>query len=124
MTSLVRVLRVALGVIAGAALILGIAFWFGYARALTVWHMILGTALILCLWALAGVVWARVGRTGLVALAVAWGLFTWAFGVVHAAILPGPWHWLVALGHPAAGVLCVLIGRQLAAVYLADRSVR
>ena len=123
MTSLVRVLHVALRVIAGAALILGIAFWFGLARALTLWHMVLGTALILCLWALAGVVWARVRRTGLAALAVAWGLFTWAFGVVHPAILPGPWHWLVALGHPAAGVLCVLIGRQLAAAYFDTRSV-
>jgi hypothetical protein len=123
MTSLVRVLNVALRVIAGAALLLGIAFWFGLARALTVWHMVLGTALILCLWALAGVVWARVGRTGLVALAVAWGLFTWGFGVVHPAILPGPWHWLVALGHPAAGVLCVMIGQQLATAYFGNRSV-
>jgi hypothetical protein len=124
MTSLVRVLNVALGVIAGAALILGIAFWFGLARAWTLWHMVLGTALILCLWALAGIVWAQVGRRGLVALSVAWGLFTWVFGVVHAAILPGPWHWLVALGHPAAGVLCVVIGRQLATAYFDHRSVR
>jgi hypothetical protein len=124
MTSLVRVLNVALRVIAGAALILGIAFWFGLARALTVWHMVLGTALILCLWVLAGVVWMHVGRTGLVALAVAWGLFTWAFGVVHAAILPGPWHWLVAVSHPAAGVLCVVIGGQLATAYFDHRSVR
>jgi hypothetical protein len=123
MTSLVRVLNVALRVIAGAALILGIAFWFGLARALTVWHMLLGTALILCLWALAGVVWARVGRTGLVAVAVVWGLFTWAFGVVHPALLPGPWHWLVALGHPTAGLLCVLIGQRLASAYLDARSV-
>jgi hypothetical protein len=122
MTSLVRVLNMALRVIAGAALMLGLAFWFGFARSLTVWHMGLGTALIVCLWVLAGVVWAGAGRTGLVALAVAWGLFTWGFGVVQAAILPGPWHWLVALGHPAAGVLCVVIGGQLATVYLDKRS--
>jgi hypothetical protein len=122
MTSLVRVLNMALRVIAGAALSLGVAFWFGVARTLTVWHMMLGTALVVCLFTLAGVVWARAGRTGLVALAVAWGLFTWGFGLAHAAILPGSWHWLVAVAHPAAGVLCVVLGRQLATAYLATRS--
>jgi hypothetical protein len=117
MTAFVKVLDRGLRVIAGAALLLGVAFWFGYARELTVVHMGLGSLMVVCLWVLAVVVWLRTRRTGLTALALAWGAGTWAFGVFQAAILPGPAHGVIAVAHLAAGVAAVVIGGRLASAY-------
>jgi hypothetical protein len=114
MIRLVRILDILTRVFAAAAFILGVAFWFGYARSLTRMHIGLGTALIICLWMLAGIVLKKGGRTGLVALAVVWGLAIWPFGLLHAAILPGPWHWAIAVVHVAVGALTIVIARQLA----------
>jgi hypothetical protein len=124
MTSFVKVLTIGLRAIAGAALLLGVAFWLGYARELTRVHMGLGSLLILCLWILTIVVWVGARRHGLAALAIAWGLATWVFGLFQAAILPGPWHWVVEVAHPASAIVAVAIGGQLASVYLRDRSTR
>jgi hypothetical protein len=124
MARLVRTLDIVIRLLAASALSLGVAFWLGYARSLTGLHMLLGTALIICLWTLAGVVWKSVGRTGLVALAVAWGLAIWPFGLLHAAILPGPSHWVIAVVHAAAGAFTVVIGRQLANASLTERRPR
>jgi hypothetical protein len=124
MTSFVNVLNVSLRAIGGAALLLGVAFWFGYGRELTRVHMGLGSLLILCLGVLTVVVWVRVRRHGLAALAIAWGFATWAFGVFQAAILPGPLHWVVQTLHPASAVVAVMIGGQLASVYVRERPAR
>jgi hypothetical protein len=117
-------LDILIRLLAAAALMLGVAFWFGYARSLTRLHILLGTALIICLWMLAGIVWKRAGRTGLVALAVAWGLAIWPFGLLHAAILPGPAHWVIAVAHAALGAFTVVLGRQLASASLTERRSR
>ena len=124
MTSFVKVLNIGLRALAGAALLLGVAFWLGYARELTRVHMGLGSLLVLCLWILTVVVWARARRHGLAALAIAWGLGTWVFGLFQAAILPGPWHWVIQTAHPASAIVAVVIGRQLASVYVRDRAGR
>jgi hypothetical protein len=122
MTRLAGIVNILVRVFAVAALVLGVAFWFGYGRSLTRLHMGLGTALILCLWMLAGLVWKNAGRPGLVVLAVVWGLAIGPFGLVHAAILPGPWHWVIAVVHAAAGAYTVVIGRQLANAFREGRA--
>lgn len=124
MMSFVKVLTIGLRAIGSAALLLGVTFWLGYARELTHVHMGLGSLLVLCLLILAILAWVGARRHGLAVLAVAWGLATWGFGLFQAAILPGPWHWVVQVAHAASAIGAVAIGGQLARVYAQGRSAR
>jgi hypothetical protein len=109
-----RLLLVFLRAFGGAALLLGLAFWLGFARSLTALHMRLGIALVLCLWAMSVLAWWRTARLGPSAFAVIYGLVILFFGVTHAGMLPGAFHWIVQFAHLALGVGAVAIGGQLA----------
>jgi hypothetical protein len=122
MLRLAHVLNIVIRVLAATALILGVAFWLGYARSFTRVHIAIGTGLVLCLWVLAGIAWRNSGRIGLAVLAVAWGLGTWLFGFMHGGLMPGSLHWGVATTHLATGVIAVVIARLLASG-LTDRRV-
>lgn len=113
MLRLAHVVNIVIRVLAVTALLLGIAFWLGYARSLTRLHMAIGTGLVLCLWVLAGIAWRNGGRLGLVTFAAAWGLGTWLFGFTHGGLMPGSLHWIVAITHLATGVVAVVMARQL-----------
>jgi hypothetical protein len=74
MPRLTHVLNMLIRVFAAGVLILGLAFWFGYARSFTRLHIGFGTGLVMCLWLLAGIVWKSGGHNGLMAFAAPWGL--------------------------------------------------
>jgi hypothetical protein len=114
MFRLAHVLNIVIRVLAATALILGLAFWLGYAGSLTGVHIAIGAGLVLCLWVLAGIAWRNGGRTRLVAFAAAWGLGTWLFGFTHGGLMPGSLHWIVRITHLATVVIAVVIARQLA----------
>lgn len=117
----IQLLLVFLRAFGGAALLLGLSFWLGYARSLTQLHIRLGIALVLCLWAMSLIAWWKTGRIGRSAFAVLYGLTIVFFGVMHAAILPGAFHWVVQLVHLALGAGAVVFGGQLAAAALGGR---
>jgi hypothetical protein len=122
MNSAAHLLNVFIRVVGAAALVLGLAFWLGYGRSFTRLHMGLGAGLVIAMWALAGIVWRNAGRPALAAFAGAWGAVTLAFGITHGGLLPGPWHWVVAVVHLASGALTIVIGRTLAKA-MSDRDV-
>ena len=73
-----RVLNIMIRVCGSAALVLGLAFWLGYARSLTLLHIRFGMAIVLSLWALAAIAWWKTTRRSLALFATAWGLATWS----------------------------------------------
>jgi hypothetical protein len=111
----VRLLVVLLRLCGLAALLLGLAFWLGYGRSLTPWHIRLGTAVVVLLWVMAGLGWKAGARLGLVALAVGWGVLTWQLGLRQGRLLPGSFHWVVEIGHLLVGVVAMGLGDRLAA---------
>ena len=113
MSGSARLLGIALCVCGVGALALGLAFWSGYAWSFRWLHIALGIGVVLFLWALAGMAWRRTSRSGLVALAVVWGLATWMLGVRQNQILVGSFHWLIAVAHLAVGVVAIGLGVQL-----------
>ena len=107
----------------GSALILGLAFWLGHGRAFTQLHMRLGMAVVLSLWALAGIAW-RVGVPGsIVAFAAGWGALAWVLGFTQQRWLPGSLHWLVAVVHLLVGLIAIAVGSRLAAAVASRSSV-
>jgi hypothetical protein len=101
--------------IAGLAqIVLGLAFWSGYALSLIPLHMLIGMVVVLGLWFL--VVFAsRAGlRRGPVVLAFLLGLVVPVFGVTHMGIFPGEWHWVVRLVHLALGIGALAVADRLA----------
>ena len=123
MATSARVLSVMSRACGGAALLLGLAFWMGYARSFTRLHMVFGIALVLAVWSLAAVAWKSTVRRDLAVLAVAIGLIGWVFGITHALILPGPLHWIVQVAHLGVGVLMVALGERLSAAVTGGRLV-
>jgi hypothetical protein len=59
-----------------AALLLGLAFLFGYAGSFTQLDIALGILLVLSLWALAGIAWWDGVRRDPILFAVVWGVVT------------------------------------------------
>jgi hypothetical protein len=98
----------------GGALLLGLAFWAGYARSLLQLHMVLGIVLVVSLWLLAANAWRNRARAGLVAFAIGWGLLTWGLGGTQNWLLPGSFHWVVQLIHLLVGMSAFAIGQVLA----------
>ena len=99
----------------GATLFLGLAFWLGVGRSLIPWHIRFGTAVVVLLWVIAGLAWRAGARLSLVAVAVAWGVLTWQFGLRQGRLLPGTFHWVVEVGHLLVGVVAMALAGRLAA---------
>lgn len=93
-----------------AAVILGICFWTGTGLPLIPLHMLLGLAVVISLWTLAGMgARARLG-TGRVALGIGWGILVLAVGVSQTRLLPGASHWIVQVLHLLLGAGAVWLG--------------
>ncbi|MBK9710891.1 MAG: hypothetical protein IPO81_06055 [Kouleothrix sp.] len=87
-----------------AVLVLGVLFWTGNALQFLPVHMLLGLALVILLWALAGLA-ARAGvHPGAVALAIGWGLLVPALGITQSRLLPGSAHWVIQALHLLVGL--------------------
>ena len=95
-------------------MVLGLAFWMGYARSFSRMHIWLGIAVVLSLWILAGIAWWNGARRGVVAFAVVWGALTWILGFTQARLLPGSFHGLVAVLHLMVGLTAIALGGRLA----------
>src|SRR5262245_19949519 len=91
---LTRSLLVALRVLAGARVIIGVGFWTGHWFGLRPVHMALGTLFVLVLWSLA--ITALVARraTGLAVFALIWGVVIAGFGASQQGLLIGDYHWI------------------------------
>ena len=109
-----RVLNIMIRVCWGAALALGLAFWLGYARSLTLLHIRFGIGIVLSLWALSVIAWWKTTRHNLALFATAWGLATLVFGMTQIQLMPGPFHWIVEVAHLGVGVVAIALGAQLA----------
>lgn len=94
--------------------VLGLLFWTGHALHLRQAHMAIGMAFVIALWGLAGLA-ARAGLgPARVLLAVGWGVLIPVFGITHAALLPGPSHWVVQLAHLLIGMAAMVLAARLA----------
>ena len=109
-----RVFVVMIRICGFGAVLLGAAFWLGYARSLTQLHMALGIGVVLSLWILAALAWRDTSQRRLVAFAVFWGLLTWILGLTQTRLLPGSLHWLVQVVHLAVGGVAIMTGGRLA----------
>jgi hypothetical protein len=95
-------------------IVLGLLFWTGNALELIPVHMLIGIAVVLLLWALAGLA-ARAGVPAqLVGLAFAWGLVVPALGMAQDQILLGPAHWIIRLLHLLVGLVALGLAHALA----------
>jgi hypothetical protein len=109
-----RFLNVLIRICGGGAFALGIAFWLGYSRSFTRLHIWLGIAVVLSLWILAGIAWRSGTHRGVVAFAAVWGALTWILGLTQARLLPGSFHWVVAVLHLIVGLTAIVLGGRLA----------
>jgi len=114
MNAAAHVLTLLIRMFGASALVLGLAFWLGYARSLILLHMAFGMGLVLSLLAASWIAWMKTGRGGLATCAAGWGILIWAFGIMQSQILPGPLHWIVELAHLIAGGIAIGVGGRLA----------
>jgi hypothetical protein len=103
-------------------IVLGLLFWTGRALGYIPLHMTVGFVVVLGLWTLA--VLALVARTGagLALFAIVWGLALPALGMTQAAILVGPWHWIIRVIHLLMGLTALGLADQLATRVLKSRA--
>jgi hypothetical protein len=117
MKSAASILQVVARIIGLVLIVLGILFWAGRANQLLPLHIVLGSLLVLTLLAQAMLA-ARAGANrGLIALAVLWGPIMLVFGMAHANLLPGQFHWVVRVLHLAVGIVAMgmvdVLGKQV-----------
>jgi hypothetical protein len=110
-TRVAQMLMRGLGVI---MIVLGLLFWTGNALTFITLHMLLGLALVLTLWALAGLGLRAGVHPGLMLVAVAWGLIVPVLGMTQDQLLVGPLHGVIQVVHLLVGVTAIGLGESLA----------
>jgi hypothetical protein len=94
-------------------LILGISFWTGHAFSLIGAHMLLGIAIVVCLW-ISSVVAAIVrAPAGMVVAGFIWGAIVVALGVTQADLVPGGAHWTIEVLHLLVGFGAIGLNERL-----------
>lgn len=115
MKTTATVLQMLIRITGVVLIILGGLFWSHSALRWLGVHMVLGFILVLALWALALVgVRARVS-TGMVGVALVWGLLVVVVGVEQASLMPGPSHWVIQVIHLVLGLGAMGLGEALGA---------
>jgi hypothetical protein len=94
-------------------LALGISFWTGHAFSLIGAHMILGLAIVVCLWISAIVAATTRVPAGIVVAAFVWGAIVVALGMTQADLVPGPAHWTIQVLHLLVGVGAIGLNERL-----------
>jgi hypothetical protein len=85
-------------------IVLGVLFWTNNALTLVPIHMLVGFALVILLWALAGMaLWAGVNWS-FAALALVWGVVVVVLGMTQTRLLPGSAHWVIQVLHLLVGL--------------------
>jgi len=96
-----------------AMLMLGLLIWAGVARSFVPFHMLIGIALVIALWATA-VLALRAGVPPILpAVAVGWGVLMLVFGLTQAQVLPGATHIVVEVVHLVVGIVAIGLGEAL-----------
>ena len=114
MRAAATILRIFVGLDGLILIALGLLFWTGNADPLVPVHMLLGIALVLALWVLAGLAAVAGVNLGLVALAFVWGLVVPLLGLTQTRLLPGGAHWLVQVLHLLVGITAIALAQVLA----------
>jgi hypothetical protein len=102
-------------------IVLGLLFWSGRAIHLIPLHMSIGFLVVLGLWTIAVLALVARTRRGLAVFALVWGIALPALGIPQAAILVGPWHWIVRVVHLAMGLAALAVADRLATGILRSR---
>jgi hypothetical protein len=98
------------------ALVLGLLLWIGLGVNLISMHMLLGLLAVGALWIVAiGQALAKNGNRILALAALILGGLTIWLGMIQAALLNGPSHWIIQLIHPMLGLATVGLGHMAAA---------
>jgi hypothetical protein len=114
---LVRYASAILTLSGALALILGLLFWAGMAVALITMHMALGILTVGALWGIAIAQAVNGGSWLIAAGAIIVGAVTIGFGLIHAALMSGEFHWVVQTLHVTLGILTIGLGHMAAARY-------
>ena len=103
-------------------IVFGLLFWSGRALGYIPLHMSVGFVVVVGLWTLA--LLALVARTGagLAVFGILWGLALPALGMTQAAILVGPWHWIIRVIHLLMGLTALGLADRLATRVLKSRA--
>lgn len=103
-------------------IIAGIVFWTGNAEALVPMHIILGTILTLVLFVLAFLAYRAKVSSGLVLVAVLWGIGLPLWGMAQDNIFPGAYHWITQVLHLLCGLGAMGLAEILAVKIRAKKS--
>ncbi len=114
MQTAARTLKLLIRLTGGTAMLLGLAFWAGYLRGWLPLHLVAGLGLVLSLWGVAILAWRSGTRPGMATFVVFWGVAILWLGVSQSRLLPGSWHWIIALTHLLAGGVGIAAGATLA----------
>ncbi|HEY7981137.1 MAG TPA: hypothetical protein VID19_06610 [Candidatus Eremiobacteraceae bacterium] len=94
-------------------LVLGISFWTGHAFSLIGVHMLLGLAIVACLW-ISAIMAATVRvHAGIVVAALLWGAIVVALGMTQASLVPGPAHWTIQVLHLLVGIGAIGLNERI-----------
>ncbi len=94
-------------------LFLGILFWIEQNDSLIPYHILIGSVLVISLWALAILAGQAGVVRGFVVVALVLGLIVVLFGLTQTLILPGPAHWVVEVLHLLLGLGAIGQGEGL-----------
>lgn len=112
----IRIASAALTLAGALALISGLLFWLGWALQLMSMHMSLGILAVAALWTIGfAQATAPGGSWGLAVAALVTGLLTLLLGLYQAALLIGPFHWIIQVVHLLLGVATIGLGHMAAA---------
>jgi hypothetical protein len=108
-----RVLVILVRIMFVIQLVLGISFWTGHAYNLIGAHMLLGIAIVVCLW-ISSVVAAIVrAPAGIVVTGFVWGAIVVALGMTQADLVPGAAHWTIQVLHLLVGFGAIGLNERL-----------
>jgi hypothetical protein len=94
-------------------LILGITFWTGNALNLIPAHMLIGLAIVVCLWVSATIAAIARVQVGMVVAGFVWGVIVIALGIDQGSLVPGAAHWTIQVLHLLVGVGAVGLNERL-----------
>ena len=95
-------------------IVLGVLLWTGNARNMVGTHMLIGFALVIFLWVMAGIAAYRGVSRGLIALVIVWSLIMPALGVAQSGLLLGPLHFVIQIVHLVIGMAAVGLSEAMA----------
>lgn len=101
--------------------LLGLAFWLGYARRLVPLHMALGGLFDVGLLAIVVAALVAGARRGLAVLGLVWVLLPPGLGMAQMSLLPGPSHWIIRVVHLLVGLAAMGIADRLTRAVLGSR---